>query len=122
MKVPTYLFAGGTFLSFLNFCLWMLLGLIWRYTEGGRIASGDKLERLTGILDEDWKEGVKAASKIDGYQVKSGTFMQVSLITLVTTIVLMSLTWFSLSCYRNCTDKTKDNDKEDGRDSDMKTQ
>ena len=107
----------------------MLLGLIWRYTEGGKIASGDKLERLTGILDEDWKEGVKAASKIDGYQVKSGTFMQVSLITLVTTIVLISLTWFFLSCYRNCndknyqrSDKSKDNNKEDGRDSDMKTQ
>ena len=55
--------------------LWLVFGGIWRYSQGGIIASGDKLERGAENTDESWKAALEQASKDNGYQLKSGKFM-----------------------------------------------
>ena len=55
--------------------LWLVFGGIWRYSNGGQIASGDRLEKPDGSTDDAWKASLDAASKANGYQLASGKFM-----------------------------------------------
>jgi len=62
-------------LYMLNGFVWIVFGAIWRYSDAGSIASGDKLERPEDATDEEWNNGLEAARKTNGYQFSSGTFM-----------------------------------------------
>lgn len=42
------------YLSFANGFIWLLLGFFWRFSDAGRTASGEKLERLENINDNAW--------------------------------------------------------------------
>jgi hypothetical protein len=55
--------------------LWLVFGGIWRYSNGGMIASGDRLEKADGQDEAAWKSSLDAASKSNGYQLASGKFM-----------------------------------------------
>ena len=68
---------------------WFLLGFLWRYSRGGRIASGDKLMKVAGVTDEEWNNSKKQIAEADGYQLNSGRFMSTYLL-LVLSILLMS--------------------------------
>ena len=69
---------------------WFLLGFFWRYSKGGRIASGDKLKKVAGVTDEEWNNAKKQTAITEGYQFNSGRFMSTYLI-LVLTILLLSV-------------------------------
>ena len=61
------LFASFECISVCNGLVWFVLGFFWRYSRGGRVASGEKLERLAGLSNEDWKYQLDAARVTDGY-------------------------------------------------------
>ena len=44
-----------------NAIVWVACGGIWRFSKGGVIATGDKLERMFGTSDEDWDAQLEAA-------------------------------------------------------------
>ena len=50
-----------------NGAAWYLLGLFWRFSRGGRIASGEKLVRGDGVDKAAWKEELKTLSEKNGY-------------------------------------------------------
>jgi len=54
----------------LNCCstfMWFILGFFWRFSKGGRVAAGDKLERTAGTTDDQWADEREKASEADGY-------------------------------------------------------
>ena len=63
-RIVFYIFQAISFLSFFS---WIVIGLFWRFSKGGRVASGDKLERMAGISDEVWNQAVEGAKAADGY-------------------------------------------------------
>ena len=69
---------------------WFLLGFFWRYSKGGRVASGDKLEKVAGVTDEEWANAKKQSALTDGYQFNSGRFMSTFLV-LVLSILLTAV-------------------------------
>lgn len=46
---------------------WFLMGFFWRYSSGGRIVAGDKLERAADVTSEDWDIQRDNAAQSDGY-------------------------------------------------------
>ena len=70
--------------------IWYLLGFFWRYSKGGRVASGDKLTKVQGVTDEEWNNAKKQSALSDGYQLNSGYFMSTYLI-LILSIILISV-------------------------------
>ena len=84
-----------------SFIAWFVIGFFWRFSRGGRVASGDKLERVAGTSDEVWKLAVEGAKAADGYQLKSGLFMEVFMfIFLISTsaLVIFGSVLATLSC------------------------
>lgn len=55
------------------------MGLFWRFSAGGRLAAGEKIERTAEVNDQEWKEQLEAAHTSDGYQFYAGSFMSVYL-------------------------------------------
>ena len=57
------LFSGAVaeLLSCINTMVWLILGFFWRYSKGGSTVSGDKLEKVQGITDEEWKDALENA-------------------------------------------------------------
>lgn len=39
-----------------NFVIWIAVGGIWRFSRAGATTSGDMLERLFGITDQEWAD------------------------------------------------------------------
>ena len=66
-------------LYILNLLTWLVLGAIWRYSYGGAVASGDKLQREDDVDDDTWKAQLEQAAIDSGYQYNSGYFMKVYL-------------------------------------------
>ena len=71
-----------------NSLIWLGFGAIWRFSNAGQIASGDKLERLYGKSDDEWDKDIKAAVKTNGYQVSSGQFMKIYLMVMLWVVVI----------------------------------
>jgi len=40
----------------LSSVFWLLFGSIWRFSKAGTVASGDRIERVTGQTDEEWSD------------------------------------------------------------------
>ena len=68
--------------------IWFLVGFFWRYSKGGRVASGDKLEKVDGVTDEEWNNAKKQSAITDGYQFNSGRFMSTYLILILTILLI----------------------------------
>ena len=51
-RVLFYIFQA---LSCTSSLIWLILGFFWRFSRGGRVASGDKLEKVAGVSDEQWQ-------------------------------------------------------------------
>lgn len=78
-------------LSILSFLIWFTVGFFWRFSRAGRVASGDKLERVAGVTDQAWQDSLEKAVSADGYQIKSGAFMAIYLgLMLVLTIIVVT--------------------------------
>ena len=88
-----------------------MLGFFWRFSRGGRVASGDKLERVAGTSDEQWALSVESAAAADGYQIRSGcvmaTLLHIVVIAFFAFVFLGSLLMV-ISCSFS---SSRDNDK-----------
>ena len=60
-----------------NGLLWLILGSVWRFSQPGGVASGDKLARKKGVSDEDWNAAINLTKKTNGYQIQSGRFIKI---------------------------------------------
>jgi len=56
IKVKAIVFASVQGLACCSTILWFIMGLFWRFSQGGRIVAGEKLERTAEVSDEEWKE------------------------------------------------------------------
>ena len=72
----------------LNAAGWIVAGAIWRFSNAGAIASGEKLERPAGVSNDDWDASIELATATNGYQVKSATFMKIYVILAIVVISL----------------------------------
>ena len=86
-------------ISFCNSFAWFILGLFWRFSQAGRVASGEKLDKSAA----DWKN----ASKALGYQINSGRFMS-GYIWLIFVILMLAviagITYSVIQCRKSDTD------------------
>ena len=93
LRVGNILGLIFSFLYAINLIAWLIVGGIWRYSWGGSVAAGDKLERDTEISDEEWKLQLEEAVKDRGYQLSSGFFMKVYITVMfwliLTTIIVL---------------------------------
>lgn len=96
-------------ISCCNTIAWLILGFFWRYSSGGSTCSGDKLEKLAGVSNEDWTAALTAARDTDGYQLQSGKFMHVFIIISFVLVVLTILCGSCIAIARSC--NTSDQDK-----------
>ena len=78
--------------------LWLVLGTIWRFSAGGSVAAGDKLEKPEGTSSDDWKSALKASSEADGYQLKSGRLLG----AFAGLIVALFFVTLSVCCLAGC--------------------
>ena len=74
-------------ISLCNSSAWFILGLFWRFSQAGRVAAGEKLNKSAA----DWL----TASKALGYQINGGKFMSVY-IWLILTIFLIAIIFGSV--------------------------
>ena len=69
-------------ISLCNSSAWFILGLFWRFSQAGRVASGEKINKSAA----DWENNAKTL----GYQLSGGKFMSVY-VWLILTIFLISV-------------------------------
>lgn len=112
-RLQTITFLIFQTLAILSFLIWFIVGFFWRFSRAGRVASGDKLERMAGTTDSEWSDSLDAAVSADGYQFKSGKFMAVYLSTSFILSVIMvtfgSVTATLCCCLRSVNDKAAAN-------------
>ena len=55
----------------LNFVTFITLGLMWRFSDSGRVVSGDRLIKTKEMLTDEqlWRETLEEASYQNGYQI-----------------------------------------------------
>ena len=92
-KLQIIVFCALQAIACLSTEIWFVSGLFWRFSRGGRVASGDKLEKSTGTSDEQWPQDVEKAMRADGYQINSGKAMAELLY-----IVIIAISAFVLIC------------------------
>ena len=111
MNILYYVFQS---LAFTSFLIWFILGFFWRFSRGGRVASGDKLERVAGMTDEAWNGALESAKTADGYQMQSGMFMAVYFgLVIAFTIIFISCgsVTATLMCVLSSRSSLKEEDK-----------
>lgn len=60
----------------LNAAGWLVAGGIWRFSNAGSVASGEKLDRPAGVSDEDWAASIELSTATNGYQISSAKFIK----------------------------------------------
>lgn len=75
----------------INSIVWMTFGVIWRFSKGGKVASGDRLERIPGQTNDQWLDTLSKSQKEFGYQVSGGRFMKI--------FMLFSAWLAAMSCF-----------------------
>ena len=98
-------------ISCLSSLSWLVLGFIWRFSRGGRVTSGDKLERLAGTSDDQWALSVEKASAADGYQIRSGKVMAILLYIVVIAIFAFVFFGSLILIISWCSGSSNDTDK-----------
>lgn len=96
LRTKTIVFAGVQGVQCLSTVLWFVLGFFWRFSSGGRVVSGEMLEKSADDTDEEWKAQLENAHKSDGYQFSAGTFMAVYLWMIIIALMFGAL---ALGCY-----------------------
>ena len=91
-----YTFGSLCGLNCCSNCVWFILGFFWRFSRGGRVSAGERLDKdVDGWLDE---------SKEKGYQVYGGLFISAYFYTLLAIIITIGLggsIMFMLACVYN---------------------
>ena len=100
-------------ISCLSSLTWFVIGAFWRYSRGGQVASGDKLEREAGSSDEEWEQDVANALLADGYQIHRGKAMTVLLyglmIAFLALVFIGTLSFMIFECFCGNEEKRADN-------------
>ena len=76
-------------LSCFSSLTWFVVGAFWRFSRGGRVASGDKLERIAGTSDDQWAQDVQKAMLADGYQIQGGKAMAMLIYVVVVALFIL---------------------------------
>ena len=87
-KVSQRVFLVMQGLSCCSTFMWFIIGFFWRFSKGGRVAAGDKLDRVAGMSDEEFESKRTNASNADGYQLKSGKFMSAYLWIIISAVLI----------------------------------
>ena len=121
-NIATVLGAISYGLYITNGLVWLAMGAVWRFSDPGMIAAGEKLARKSSQSDQDWNKAVTEAVELNGYQRKSGLFAKIYILLMVWIIVL-TLIGFSVSCFVLClcdprSDKQGENEEEEEDSSD----
>ncbi len=106
-KVSQTVFMVMQGLSCCSTFMWFVLGFFWRFSKGGRVAAGDKLERIANTSDDDRQEEREKASLADGYQLKGGKFMS-AFLWLIISAVLIAVAVGSILSVVMCMNGDKD--------------
>mmetsp|Transcript_25131 Transcript_25131/g.29494 ORF Transcript_25131/g.29494 Transcript_25131/m.29494 type:complete len:311 (+) Transcript_25131:50-982(+) len=93
LRVKSIVFISVQGVQCCSTVMWFILGFFWRFSRGGRVVSGEVLEKSSGDTDEEWKVQLENAAKSDGYQFYAGSFMSVYL-WLIITILFIGLCAF----------------------------
>ena len=55
-------------IAWLSWLVWLILGFFWRFSHGGRVVSGEKLQRVSeGTSDQEWLIALEKSVLEDGY-------------------------------------------------------
>ena len=85
-----------------NAIVWIVMGILWRFSKAGSVASGDRLERTYGTSDKVWAQQMQASAEANGYQLKGGMFMKIYLllmVVLIGTILIAFVIGFHILCF-----------------------
>ena len=85
-----------------NAVIWLVMGMVWRFSKAGSVASGDRLERTYGTSDKVWAQQMQASADANGYQLKGGMFMKIYLLAmfvLIGTILVAFVIGFHILCF-----------------------
>ena len=74
-----------------NGIFWFVLGAIWRFSNAGRVVSGDKLEKTDAQKSNEaiWEEALKDAQYEHGYQLSSGAVMRAFFLYVMPTLIFL---------------------------------
>ena len=86
--IKRFAFASIQLMACCSTTLWFFMGFFWRYSHGGRVVSGEKLERSAGLTDSEWQTQKEKAHLQEGYQFYAGSFMAVYLWIITVTFLL----------------------------------
>lgn len=83
---------------------WMIFGIIWRFSNAGKVASGDRLERLSGQSNDQWLSTLAKSQKEFGYQVSGGRFMKIFMLFAAWFTALSTFFCLAISLMMCCCD------------------
>ena len=81
--------------------LWLILGMVWRYSQAGMTAAGDRLEKSSSQTNDEWTKALAAASISGGYQLKTGKFLGF-VASLFGALILISLVFAAVIGFGMC--------------------
>lgn len=96
---------------------WFGLGLFWRFSNAGRVASGEKLLRPAETPDTEWKDEVAKSVDADGYLIKSGRFLYIYLWTMFG-VAFAAIAFCSVCSVVCCSMSGKDKEDDDDESAD----